>query len=173
LLDSLINRVDEHIRVIKSLSPSSFTLDNLYNELVVMAIIWVLPQSFDDIVRTISILDKFEKASVVQSLRNMDQTRNNLASTSSMFAASLAFTQTTTKVIIIVHTIIFFIIIIIINNLLLYLSASYRVPQGPLCTCELQLTGNCVSLYGIQSRGVRGTCRESYVTITNRDRHFL
>ena len=29
-LDSLINRVDEQIRVIKSLSPSSFTLDDLY-----------------------------------------------------------------------------------------------------------------------------------------------
>jgi hypothetical protein len=87
-LDSLINRVDEHIRVIKSLSPSSFTLDNLYDELAVMAIIRVLPQSFDDVVRTISILDKFEKASVIQSLRNMDQTRSNLSSTTSVFAAS-------------------------------------------------------------------------------------
>ena len=65
-LDSLINRVDEHIRVIKSLSPSSFTLDNLYDELAVMAIIRVLPHSFDDVVRTISILDKFDKPSVIQ-----------------------------------------------------------------------------------------------------------
>jgi hypothetical protein len=31
-LDSLINRVDEQIRVIKSLSPSSFTLNNLYDD---------------------------------------------------------------------------------------------------------------------------------------------
>jgi hypothetical protein len=37
-LDSLINKVDEHIRVIKSLSPSSFTLDDLYDELAVMAL---------------------------------------------------------------------------------------------------------------------------------------
>ena len=57
-LDSLINRVDEQIRVIKSLSPSSFTLDDLYDELAVMAIIRALPQSFDDVVRTISVLDK-------------------------------------------------------------------------------------------------------------------
>ena len=35
-LDSLINRVDKQIRVIKSLSPSSFTLDDLYDELAVM-----------------------------------------------------------------------------------------------------------------------------------------
>ena len=42
-LDSLINRVDEQIRVIKSLSPSSFTLDDLYDELAVMAIIRALP----------------------------------------------------------------------------------------------------------------------------------
>jgi hypothetical protein len=90
LLDSLINRVDEHIRVIKPLSPASFTLNNLYDELAVMAIIQALPQSFDDVVRTISILDKFEKASVVQLLRNMDQTHNNLASTTSMITASSA-----------------------------------------------------------------------------------
>ena len=89
-LDSLINRVDEHLRVIKSLSPSSFTLDNLYDELAVMAIIRALPHSFDDVVRTISILDKFDKPSVLQSLRNMDQTRTNLSSTSSAFAASSA-----------------------------------------------------------------------------------
>ena len=67
-LDSLINKVDEQIRVIKSLSPSSFTLDNLYDELAVMAIIRALPQSFDDVVCTISVLDKFDKQSVIQSL---------------------------------------------------------------------------------------------------------
>jgi hypothetical protein len=89
-LDSLINRVDEQIRVIKSLSPSSFTLDNLYDELAVMAIIRALPHSFDDVMQTISVLDKFDKQSVVQSLRNMDQTRVNLSSTTSTFAASLA-----------------------------------------------------------------------------------
>ena len=34
-LEGLINRIDEQIRVIKSLSPTSFTLDNLYDELAV------------------------------------------------------------------------------------------------------------------------------------------
>ena len=96
-LDSLINRVDEHIRVIKSLSPASFTLDNLYDELAVMAIIRALPQSFDDVVRTISILDKFEKAAVIQSLQNMDQTRSNLSSTTSAFAASSASSRGSQK----------------------------------------------------------------------------
>src|SRR5947208_3260978 len=55
-----------------------------------MAIIRALPHSFDDVVRTISVLDKFDKQSVVQSLRNMDQTRANLSSTTSAFAASSA-----------------------------------------------------------------------------------
>ena len=54
-LETLINRVDEQIRVIKSLSPTSSTLDNLYDELAVMAIIRALLHSFDDVVRTISI----------------------------------------------------------------------------------------------------------------------
>ena len=42
------------------------------------------------VVRTISVLDKFDKQSVIQSLRNMDQTRSNLSGTSSAFAASSA-----------------------------------------------------------------------------------
>ena len=79
--------MDEHIRVIKSLSPSSFTLANLYDELAVMAIIRALPHSFDDVVRTILVLDKFDKQSVIQSLRNMDQTRINLSETSTAFSA--------------------------------------------------------------------------------------
>src|SRR6267142_286382 len=37
---------------------------------------------------TCSILDKFDKTSVIQSLRNMDQTRNNLSSTTSAFLAA-------------------------------------------------------------------------------------
>ena len=56
LLEELINRINEQIRVIKSLSLTSFTLDNLYDELAVMAIIRALPHSFDDVVRTISAL---------------------------------------------------------------------------------------------------------------------
>ena len=71
-LDSLINKVDEQIRVIKSLSPSSLTLDQLYDEVAVMAIIRALLHSFDNVMHTISVLDKFDKPSVIQSLRNMD-----------------------------------------------------------------------------------------------------
>ena len=67
-LEGLINRMDKHIRVIKSLLPSSFTLANLYDELAIMAIIRALPHSFDDVVRTISVLDKFDKQSVIQLL---------------------------------------------------------------------------------------------------------
>src|SRR5258708_14561817 len=89
-LEGLINRVDEHIRIIKSLSPSSFTMDNLYDELAVMAIIRALPHSFDDVIRTISVLDKFDKQSVIQTLRNMDQTRSNLSGTSTAFYAAPA-----------------------------------------------------------------------------------
>ena len=86
-LEVLINRVDKHIRIIKSLSPSSFTLDNLYDELAVMAIIRALPHSFDNVIRTISVLDKFDKQSVIKSLRNKDQTRTNLSGTSTAFSA--------------------------------------------------------------------------------------
>ena len=36
-----------------------------------MAIIWVLPHSFDDVVRTISVLDNFDKQSVIQLLKDV------------------------------------------------------------------------------------------------------
>jgi transposase InsO family protein len=96
-LEALINRVDEQIRIIKSLSPSTFTLTNLYDELAVMAIIRALPHSFDDVVRTISVLDKFDKQSVIQSLRNMDQTRSNLSGTSTAFSAHSASQRASQK----------------------------------------------------------------------------
>ena len=53
-----------------------------------MAIIRALPHSFDDVIRTISVLDKFDKQSVIQSLRNMEQTCSNLSGTSTAFSAS-------------------------------------------------------------------------------------
>jgi len=87
-LEGLINRVNEHIRIIKSFSPSSFTLDNLYDEPAVISIIRALPHSFDDVIHTISVLDKFDKQSVIQLLRNMDQMRTNLSETSTAFSGS-------------------------------------------------------------------------------------
>src|SRR5258708_14792430 len=89
-LEGLINRVDEHIRIMKSLSPNFFTMDNLYDELAVMAIIRALPHSFDNIIHTISVLDKFDKQSVIQMLRNMDQKNSNLSGTSTAFYAAPA-----------------------------------------------------------------------------------
>ncbi len=80
LLEGLINRVDKHIRIIKSLSPSPFTMNNLYDKLAIMAIIRELPHSFDDVICTISVLDKFDKQSVIQTLRNMDQIYSSLSS---------------------------------------------------------------------------------------------
>jgi len=68
--------------------PPPSTLENLYDELVAMAIIRALPHSFDDVVWTILVLDKFDKPSVIQVLWNMDQTCANLSSTSAFSASS-------------------------------------------------------------------------------------
>jgi hypothetical protein len=85
LLEGLINRVDKHIRIIKLLSPSFFTLVNLYDELAVMSIIRALPHYFDNVICTISVLDKYDKQSVIQSLRNIDQMHNNLSGSSTAY----------------------------------------------------------------------------------------
>jgi hypothetical protein len=70
----LINKVDEQIRIIKLLSPSSFTLDNFYDDELAGCYGHhqsAPPHPFDDVVQTISVLDRFDKLSVIQLLRNM------------------------------------------------------------------------------------------------------
>ena len=73
-LDGVINRVDEQVRVIKSLTPDVFTLDNLYDDLASMTIINSLPHDFSTVVNTLAVMDKFSKTEVIQSLRNLEST---------------------------------------------------------------------------------------------------
>ena len=73
-LDGVMNRVDEQIRTIKSLTPDSFTLDNLYDDLANMTIINSLPHDFSTVVNTLAVMDKFSKTEVIQSLRNLEST---------------------------------------------------------------------------------------------------
>ena len=73
-LDGVINRVDEQVRIIKSLTPDKFTLDNLYDDLASMTIINSLPHDFHTVVSTLAVMDKFSKTDVIQSLRNLEST---------------------------------------------------------------------------------------------------
>ena len=77
-IDSMINRVDQQIRIIKSLTPSSFTLNDLYDELAAMAIIRGLPGDFKEIIHTLSVLDKFKKDEVITALKNLTATSSPL-----------------------------------------------------------------------------------------------
>ena len=79
-LDGVINRVNEQVRVIKSLTPKDFTLDNLYDEIATMALIQSLPQDFSHVINTIAVLDNFDKDKVITSLRNLDDTNKQLGS---------------------------------------------------------------------------------------------
>jgi hypothetical protein len=85
-LDGVINRVDEQVRIIKSLTPDEFTLDNLYDDLSSMTIINSLPHDFHTVVNTLAVVDKFSKTDVIQSLRNLEST--NRQSSSSVLAAN-------------------------------------------------------------------------------------
>ncbi|KAF9785923.1 hypothetical protein BJ322DRAFT_1107804 [Thelephora terrestris] len=73
-LDGVINRVDEQVRIIKSLTPDNFTLDSLYDNLSSMTIINSLPHDFSTVVSTLAVMDKFSKTEVIQSLRNLEST---------------------------------------------------------------------------------------------------
>jgi len=87
-LDSMINRVDQQIRTIKSLTPSKFTLDDLYDELAAMAIIRALPGDFRDITHTLSVLDKFKKDDVVTAIKNLSATSSHLSSIPALSTSS-------------------------------------------------------------------------------------
>ena len=89
-LDGIINRANEQIRIIKSLTPSSFTLDQLYDELFTMAIIRSLPQDFSQVINTIAVLDDFNKDKVITSLRNLDDTNKQLANVLSASSPSFS-----------------------------------------------------------------------------------
>ena len=86
-LDGVINRVDEQVRIIKSLTPDSFTLDDLYDDLASMTIINSLPHDFSTVVNTLAVMDKFKKTEVIQSLRNLESSTRN-SSSSSVLAAN-------------------------------------------------------------------------------------
>jgi len=60
-LDAVINRVDEQVNIIKSLTPDSFTLDQLYDDLASITIINSLPHGFSTVVSTLAVMDKFSK----------------------------------------------------------------------------------------------------------------
>jgi hypothetical protein len=79
-LDSVINRVDEQVRIIKSLTPDPFTLDNLYDDLSSMTIITSLPHDFSTVVNTLAVMDKFSKTEVIQSLRNLESSTRQSSS---------------------------------------------------------------------------------------------
>ena len=97
-LDGVINRVDQQIRVIKSLSPPSFTLDDLYDELATMAIIRSLPHhDFNEVIRTISILDVFDKQKVINGLRNMDDNNRNLSAPGSTVLSTTSHSSSFTN----------------------------------------------------------------------------
>jgi len=79
-LDGVINRVDEQVRIIKSLTPDTFTLDSLYDDLSSMTIIDSLPHDFNTVVNTLAVVDEFSKTDVIQSLRNLESTTRHPSS---------------------------------------------------------------------------------------------
>jgi len=96
-LDAIINRVDEQVRIIKSLTPEVFTLDNLYDDLASMTIINSLPHDFNTVVSTLAVMDKFSKTDVIQSLRNLESTRQASSSVLAANIPSSSFQQKQSK----------------------------------------------------------------------------
>ena len=73
-LDAVINRVDEQVRVIKSLL-----------------------HDFNTVVSTLAVMDKFSKTDVIQSLRNLESTRQTSSSVLAANIPSSSFQQKQSK----------------------------------------------------------------------------
>src|SRR3984885_6199913 len=65
-LQTLVNRVDAAIQHIKNLCPKNFTLDNLDDELLCMAMIRSLPEDYSHFVSSLMLSDKLDKSIITQ-----------------------------------------------------------------------------------------------------------
>jgi hypothetical protein len=63
-LQTLVNRVDEAMCIIKDLHPADFTLAQLDAELASMALIRALPEDYNTFVSSLLLQDKLEKATI-------------------------------------------------------------------------------------------------------------
>ncbi|XP_006459169.1 hypothetical protein AGABI2DRAFT_116129 [Agaricus bisporus var. bisporus H97] len=82
-LQSLINRVESSKRKIKELRPSSFTLEQLDDELASMALIRALPDAFSGFTSSLLLMDKLDKTTVHQAFVTEDLQRKKRAQDSS------------------------------------------------------------------------------------------
>ncbi|KAF7776742.1 hypothetical protein Agabi119p4_5135 [Agaricus bisporus var. burnettii] len=78
-LQSLINRVESSKRKIKELRPSSFTLEQLDDELASMALIRALPDEFSGFTLSLLLMDKLDKTTVHQAFVTEDLQRRKRA----------------------------------------------------------------------------------------------
>ncbi|EKM73242.1 hypothetical protein AGABI1DRAFT_135259, partial [Agaricus bisporus var. burnettii JB137-S8] len=78
-LQSLINRVESSKRKIKELRPSSFTLEQLDDELASMALIRALPDEFSGFTSSLLLMDKLDKTTVHQAFVTEDLQRRKRA----------------------------------------------------------------------------------------------
>ncbi len=89
-LASLMTRIEEAMIQVKNLRPSSFTLDDLDNELVSMAMIRALPSEFDSFASSLQLLDKLEKSKLQEAFIGEDLCRQHSFITTSPQLISLA-----------------------------------------------------------------------------------
>ncbi|KAF7760482.1 hypothetical protein Agabi119p4_11158 [Agaricus bisporus var. burnettii] len=89
-LQSLINRVESSKQKIKELRPSSFTLEQLDDELASMALIRALPDEFSGFTSSLLLMDKLDKTTVHQAFVTEDLQRRKRAQDASGSSQALA-----------------------------------------------------------------------------------
>ena len=91
-LQQLMVRIDEVMLMIKNLRPADFTLSHLDDELVCMAMIRALPESYRYLATSLQLADKLEKATLQQAFitEDINQRRHQSSSTPSLVTALAA-----------------------------------------------------------------------------------
>ena len=89
-LQSLINRVDEAVKLIQDLRPTSFSLEQLDKELAAMVLIRALPEEYNTFVSSLLLLDKLDKKTVQDVFITEEIQRCRRAADISSSAAAMA-----------------------------------------------------------------------------------
>ncbi|KAJ2911819.1 hypothetical protein MD484_g8596, partial [Candolleomyces efflorescens] len=89
-LQSLINRVDEAVKLIQDLCPTLFSLEQLGKELAAMVLIRALPKEYNTFVSLLLLLDKLDKKTVQDAFITKEIQRRRRAADISSSAAAMA-----------------------------------------------------------------------------------
>jgi hypothetical protein len=89
-LSSMVTRIDGVMNSVKNLRPSNYDLDKLDEELTAMTMIRALPEEYNNLVASLLIMDKLDKASIMAAFQSYEAQARQRATTDTSSPKALA-----------------------------------------------------------------------------------